>query len=262
MKYSFLLLILLVIPFLGISGNISSADTSKSFSNGDLSYAKEIVGIEARMNSVEKQMNDLNAFRINAIYGFLAGLILTLVATFFSLAWATRETVYKELGRLTGIERSIVKRNLKEFNKHNTIRKNTKIAVVSKDRNFDESFKKVMRLFEFDVDSTDNIILVEQETLFGTKNLQKKLLQYDIVILENTYINKWELKDTNQDYFVSLIKAVCSKTSLIYYGKGNFPSVDNEPEKQALVSYTNAASQLYGNLLNMIKFREELKIKV
>lgn len=60
---------------------------------------------------------------------------------------------------------------------------------------------------------------------------------------------------------VYLTNAICSngKTAVFYYGKGIFPVDFVEPAYQHHVAFTNAPSQLYGNLLNMLKFKYVLK---
>ncbi len=48
-------------------------------------------------------------------------------------------------------------------------------------------------------------------------------------------------------------------TALVYFGTDNFPIGLVNPNIKHNITYANAASQLYGNLLNMLKFKNEIE---
>lgn len=259
MRAFYITILLVIVGFLTIAANTQNQSISISNESQLQNQAKQNE-LHARMNAVEKQMLELNAFRINAVYGFLSGFLLSAVIAFFSIGWAVREVVKKKLSQLTGIERAIVKRNLTEFNRHNYLRKNTRILVISKDDHFDPTFVKIMKLFDVDVLNKEFILVLKNESEFlYVKNINR-VKKYDIIILENTTQQTWDIVK-HKCIFFEFMEKVCLRTSLLYYGEGRLET-PADPSLKALVTFTNATSQLYGNLLNMIKFRDELKIKI
>ena len=111
MRAFYITILLVIVGFIPIAANTQNQSISISNESQLQNQAKQNE-LHARMNAVEKQMLELNAFRINAVFGFLSGFLLSAIIAFFSIGWAVREVVKKRLSELTGIERAIVKRNL------------------------------------------------------------------------------------------------------------------------------------------------------
>ena len=63
----------------------------------------------------------------------------------------------------------------------------------------------------------------------------------------------------NQLSAIKLTDKICDKTAVLYFGHGTFPARLVEPDKQHMITFANAPSQLYGNLLSMLKFQYELR---
>jgi hypothetical protein len=98
--------------------------------------------------------------------------------------------------------------------------------------------------------------------------MQKKKQNELLKVLSKYFdIKIKDLKDKisqykNQLAMVELADKLCKhEVSLFYYGLGNFPVKLVNEKYQKWVSFANAPSQLYGNMLNMLKFKYEISEK-
>ena len=98
-------------------------------------------------------------------------------------------------------------------------------------------------------------VYIQFNKLHQNGQLTNKLINYI-----DSKINELKQKK-NSLILAEIANEVCSneKTAIFYYGKGTFPIDSVNPKYQHLVTFANAPSQLYGNLLNMLKFKYELK---
>lgn len=247
---------------IGISQtNVKTKDTLivKADNANIKALMKENIELRENILGLNEKLVAISYFKNNVQVGFWVAFVLTLVASFFSIFWATREVVYKQLSKFTGIEKSIIKRNLKQFDKHNNLKKFTKILVISKDGDFPLNFKKIMLLFNVDLNYSDTFKIIKKSDLL--KDNYDFFRKYDIIVIENMYKETWDLKREPQNpsekkdvnNFIALNDAICDKVSILYFGT-YYPT----KEKQDLISFSNASSQFYGNLLNMMKYRDEM----
>jgi len=155
----------------------------------------------------------------------------------------------------------LLKQQLEEIEKHKEYKTKSKIIVVNKTGTaFPDNFKTVLKLFNVDVDIPENRVDVDNlfEIINNTK-LIEKLKQADLVIVENKVpSNIWNTSTFESDY-VNLANAICDTTPILYYGDGRYPINKVDEDKQHFVAYTNASSQLYGNMLNVLKYKFELQ---
>lgn len=95
--------------------------------------------------------------------------------------------------------------------------------------------------------------------MHASGNLRAQLIAYLGKIITKKDAQLDQLKNTLT--MVELADAVCAngRTALLYYGKGSFPVDLVNPAYQHLITFANAPSQLYGNLLNMLKFKYEME---
>ncbi len=214
------------------------------------------------------------------------------VIGFLGLKKAITIQVVKKLSEITGKSLEDIKQNYEQYVKHNALKKDSKVLVLNeKDTVFPAGFTKVVELFGIDLKSTNNLIEVKGLDEALSKENIRKMKNADVVIIENqeNKINgkadssHWNLgdlrniseieeiadkaeKENQQEYnniynLIKLANEICDTTAIIYYGqqgKGFFPSEFVSPDKQHLITFANAPSQLYGNLLNMLKFLSEI----
>jgi len=226
------------------------------------------------------------------LFGFVGGLL-----GFLGLKEAVKRQAIKKIAEITGKSIKDIEENYEQYVKHNLLKKDSKILVLNqKDTDFPLGFKKVMKLFYIDVNDKKNLIEVEKlEDALSDDNISK-MREADVIVIENQE-NKikdekkgvndekkslWELGDLrsiktmneitqkaqtdnsfkNIKTLIELAEKICNKTAIVYYGqqgKGNFPSDFVDPDKQHMITFANAPSQLYGNMLNMLKFKNELE---
>lgn len=243
---------------------LATIDIVKNDQKDELDLAeleRKINHIENRLDSRQKGIYGfIESNKVGFIFGLLSGLILSYLTAIFAI----QNKIRTEISKITGIERAIIKQNLEEFNKHNKLRADSKILVLSKSKIFDSSFKKVMKLFDVDVDYPDFTSI--QNDVGKIKDAEiDKIKEYDIVVIENGNKNNFYnfSKPTTNNSFIELANKICGTTGIVYYGdanNGKFPSDKVEDGKRINITFANAPSQLYTSILNMLKFRNELKI--
>ena len=154
---------------------------------------------------------------------------------------------------------NIISNEFKNIEKHNSYKTNSKILIINKKgTKFPKYLETILKLFSTDITNKSN--LIELESLKDiTESQYKSMKEADIVIIENKVPEKvWSTTD-HKDEYIALANKICNTTALLYFGDGHFPIKDVDEEKQHLISYTNAPSQLYGNLLNLLKYVNELR---
>ena len=113
-------------------------------------------------------------------------------------------------------------------------------------------------------------VFIKKDLLFDIRLTFNKMDKTELLNKVMRYL-KWKKDNLEKEIeemqnaimVIKLANDVCSasngKTSVFYFGKGQFPVDLVNPAYQHLVSFANAPSQLYGNLLNMLKFKYELE---
>lgn len=236
--------------------------------------------------TLEKEHNDWLAYFAN--FWVIIGLILGTLAIVFSFREKIRNEIAEKLSELSGVEKEFITKNLIEYKKHLNLKSNSKILVLNeKNTDLPESFKKVMKLYP----NHDYIHLDNLEDVLNDENINE-LLTANLIIIENqvqsnlwNISNKQEIKifntysnelqseiieenkkisdinvipKRNIEIFKELTKRIAKKVPIIYYGGGHFPRIKDD-EFQENITFANAPSQLYGNMLNMLKFKIETK---
>ena len=201
------------------------------------------------------------------MYGYGLGLILALIISYAAISLAIKKEVRSQLEEFTGVEKDIIKRNLDEFNRISNLKANCKIIVFSKDKEFDERFIRTMEVYNVKLKIPDYYVIADEiDNTEKFIEIVSKLRNCDIVIFENVISATWDFNDEKiKKIFISLAENICDFSSLIYYGTGNnrFPSeLIKERSKSDLISFANAPSQLHANILNMILYRDDMKINI
>jgi hypothetical protein len=229
-----------------------------------LDIKNDILTIKDEINSKSYEFEEkrTNLFtKYFELWGFI-GLILS----FFGLKKFTVEKIKKEVEDRVIIEVEketknkvgLLKEQLDEIERHKKYKTNSKIIVINKKgTNFPKYFEIVLKLFNIDINNPENRIDVENIVDITPKDI-KKLKTAKLVLVENkTPSGVWDTKEFKDDY-KDLANKICNKTTLLYFGDGRFPTDEIDEDKQHYISYTNASSQLYGNMLNLLKYKYEL----
>lgn len=229
-------------------------------------------------------------------YGII-GLAIGFLGVFGGIKYF-QDKMMNEMATILKLNKSELKEIWEAKIKNRKLRDTIKIKVLAeKDSKFSEAFKKVMKIFNVDTESKTQMIWTE-----GLNEVHKlvKCDDYDILIIENRATEGeeepvlWPIADTRNLTYEELennLKETCGnekdklqnaksliqladkifsdkkKKAIIYYGDQNngFPINLVNKKFQHRVTFANAASQLYGNINNMIQFLheiEELKTKV
>lgn len=75
----------------------------------------------------------------------------------------------------------------------------------------------------------------------------------DVIILTGWNANE------QKTALAEIANVVCPAKAIFFWGFGQFPTKDVDEDKQHMVSFGNAASQVYGNLLNLLKFQDKIR---
>lgn len=227
---------------------------------------KEILELRQSNNEirtfVQKQHEGFLSYFAN--FWTIIGLLLGSIAVVFSYREYTRKIVVEEVSKTIGKDVESLKKQIEQFEKHNLLKQEARIKILNKKNSlFPKSFKRVMKLFSVNLNDSNN--LIEIDSLNELKNKYDEIKKnVDLLIIENKSTNSiWDL--TNKDNAIcmkNLNTEIHKETAILYYGdKDNtFPTIEDD-EKSINVSFANASSQLYGNLLNMLKFINETKDK-
>jgi len=229
-----------------------------------------------------------------ATFWTIIGLLSGTIAVVFSFKEKVKQEVDKQvrqevsekLSKLTGIEIDFIKQNLNEYQKHLNLKEESKIIVINeKGTDLPDSFKQVINLFPnheyINLKKLDDVLLDENLTKLCSAKLvvieiqvQSKLWNISpkkTHLIFNSYPDelKEEIKTKNNEIeknnkpfkknlatFKTLAEKICKDTPLIYYGGGHFPRFTDD-KIQKNITFANAPSQLYSNMLNMLKFKLE-----
>ncbi len=143
------------------------------------------------------------------------------------------------------------------------IRKKTRLVVFSfDDINSESYFSKVVKFFVdskfYKISSLDVPTIVERISKLEMNELGVVIIDDSAGTLKPDPRDS-KKNDINKN-MIELVNAVCPNNGFFYYGAGIFPieSIQDQ-NKKSLVSYANAPAQLYGNLMNLQKFRSIIK---
>lgn len=249
---------------------------------------KDFLDVKSEVTSLKSEVEaeKKSFFRIFSSFWGIMGSILGLIAVFFAYKEFMQKAVIKEIAKITGKSIEHIQQNFDQYLKHVNLKKDSKIIVINeKDTKMPNSFKKVINLFP----NNEYLELEKLEDVLLDSNI-KKLKEAKLVVIENqVHSNLWNIykkppnkvfdnysnklkeevnnlnkkimennstPENNIKAFKKLAEQICKQTSLIYYGGGHFPRFDND-EIQENITFANAPSQLYGNMLNMLKFKLE-----
>ncbi len=264
--------------------------------NDKINYQKTEKKISDLDNKVDERLDNWIVKHIEAFMAFI-GAILAIIFWIVGKkinAEKIQKEVEEKIAKLTNIEEEFIHKNLTEYKKHIDIKNNAKIIVLNeKGTDFPDGFKKVLQLYKNYTEHNHRIDITGlKEALQPT--MINKLKEADVVIIENQVekdnkgkekhwkidikyccksiddIKRNSIIGTAEDrkpfennlHLIELCNKICDTTAVIYYGqagKGNFPSNFVDSDKQHMITFANAPSQLYGNILNMLKFKFELE---
>ncbi len=262
-------------------------DTVKQDENSLYQLKRDVINARTEQEKIYEDWITKWSETVFIISGLIGGLL-----AFFILKETTKKQILKKLSEITGRSLEDIKQNYDQYVKHNALKKDAKILVLNeKGTDFPQGFVKVVKLFGIDTNKNKDLIEVVGLADALNHKKMKKMKKADVVIIENqdnrikgkAGRSHWKLgnlkdiksieeiankaeKENIQEYkninnLIKLAEAICDKTAIIYYGqqgKGFFPSEFVSPEKQHLITFANAPAQLYGNLLNMLKFKNEI----
>ncbi len=133
----------------------------------------------------------------------------------------------------------VLKIKLDEEITHTNWKKKTTIKVLGQSK---ETTREVLELF-----------FIHPLNYLEKNNLKKETLAgVQVLIIDN---DDGKIQQNEFDEIRDKIFELNNNVSIFYYGKGHFPD-DTNPLQ---ISFANAPAQLYGNLLNLIKFINERK---
>lgn len=267
-------------------------DEKMYFDQKKLEIENKIVNQSARINKLENEIKAnheswyLEFFKFNGVVAALIGFIIGL----FGIQLYIKKWLWDGLASLLELDREKIKEIWNAKIKNRKLRDSIKLKVLAeKGSIFSDDFKKVMKIFKVNLDDNEKIIWT-----VGLKDVYKKILdeEFDILIIENKKTKKednidkaeWPITNTQNmtsieeledklitekekaENALSLLKLankVCDKKrkkAIVYYGdsKNGFPSNLVKEDYQHRVTFANAASQLYGNINNMIQFQHEI----
>jgi hypothetical protein len=244
---------------------------NKTLTDKIQAYQEDIYNAKLEILSIKDKIIDSNSEferkRTNLftkyfeLWAIIGGLI-----SIFGFRYFNKKIISQEIAKLTRTDVGYIRNNLDDFIKHTNLKKDSKIIVLCKNGKFDRIFQKVMKLFHVDVEEIENRIEISDIPKISQEQIST-LKKNDVVIIENFDENDfWDIKNAEiSKAFIELSNEIASETSIIYFaiqGTGNFPTNFVKSDKRHLISYANTPSQLYGNLLNMLKFRNELGYEV
>lgn len=229
---------------------------------------KDIIAITQRQTEISLEIEEayedgiLKYFNFLTIgFSVLGGLIAFFGVNIYNLTKIREELDKKvplEVAKITKAEVDSLNKEFKEFRKHNELRTSKKFIILNKkNTDFPIGFQKTMMLFNVDISDKQNLVEVEKlEEALEDENLAK-LKEADVVLIENKVPAKvWDVTNSKETY-LKLAEALLDDTLLFYYGAGHYPDIEDS-EKQLKLGYVSAPSQLYGNIMNMLKFQDEI----
>lgn len=264
--------------------------------NDKINYQETNKSIINLSNELDKKFDTWIVKHVETTMAIL-GLIIALIFWIIGKKITTeniRKEVEEKIARLTNIEEAFIHKNLNEYKKHLEIKESATIYVLNETgTDLPKGFIKVLDLFKGYEEHKHKIDINGLEEALKP-DIIEKLKKADLVIIENQvekdekgnekhwkiYIDKKydslkkikdeSIKGTQEErqafqnnlHFIKLSNIICDTTAIVYYGqagKGNFPSNFVDSDKQHMITFANAPSQLYGNMLNMLKFKNELE---
>lgn len=206
--------------------------------------------------------------------------------------------VPKEVSKITQSKIDILKKEYRQFEKHTRYREEAKILIINEGTTVPKAFDKVMNLFKdadgsdidrksipnlsdlekhYDLFSQYDLLVIENHivknwVLDNRKVIEKKeKLEKELEISKSENKDLSKLTDTindldkqitfvknNNKALVDLADNICHKTAIVYKGLGQFPVRGVKDRYVHMITFANAFSQLYGNILSMLKFVNEL----
>lgn len=196
------------------------------------------------------------------IFGSLV-IILTMIATYIGFKYSLNKLLTERVAKAVDQEVSVLEKEFNEFRKHNRLRTEAKILILNETGTpFPVPFTKVLSLFNKNLTQNLDVNALNEALIETSIN---KIKEFDLLIIENQVDGKiWKLTEPQiQETFVKLCDLIEAKTAIIYYGSatpgsGFFPAERVKPEYQHLVTFANAPAQLYINIMNMLKFKNEI----
>lgn len=196
------------------------------------------------------------------------GAVIGILLAFFGLKNVVEGELVKKLALVLGKNKNDIRDNYNQFIKHQNLKQNSEILILNKKgSSFSLGFKNVMRLYDMDIEK-NTINITDLEDIISSSRIRRRIENAAVLIVENQSSN-WpifkkdkEKKDKeierNLKNLVEIANLTCKTTGLMYYGLGNFPSTKVDKNVRHLITYANVPAALYGNLLDLLKFKMEL----
>ena len=225
---------------------------------------KDIINVQKSNLNLKKEVEEKHNDWLErwAKFWIIPGVLVGFLAVFFGYKEIVKKAVEKQVANEVKKKVCLLKEQLDEIEKHKKYKTKSKILIINKTGTaFPSNFKTVLKLFNTDVENKDNLIESNSiKEIVDNTNFIKKLKKADLVIIENKEScskDGWCI-DTNKNDFSDLANKIGDVTPIMYYGNKNFPITKVDEEKRHYVAFTKAASQLYGNILNLLKYKFEL----
>lgn len=177
--------------------------------------------------------------------------------------------IIKELSLMKTENEVLIKRLIDTENWGERLREKSQVVVLNQEKTkMGKDFTTVMRSFGKYKKLDVNFLIDTQNFDADNFSLEiSKLLnnEFGLIVLEDSD-GGWspfqgsENKKEINDLMVRLAKSLCPSYGLFYLGKGRFPIDEIKDRKiENMISYANAPAQLYGNMMNMLKYQDILK---
>ncbi len=195
-------------------------------------------------NKHEKQMNLLYAFIILIP-------VLIAIGIFTAIKKFSEKYVIKILAKNFDVKTENLTHMLKEVKRDYILKQNKKILVVTPEDEDDEFLKRFFSDMSFPVHETS--AAGGNVTFISFSEEQEPETGYDLVLFND------EESKTQQSAAEKYLKSYGTATVRLYFGPkhmyGEKDSIDITQKKKKLLTFTNARLQLYGNLMNALRFK-------
>lgn len=271
-----------------------SLNISSDFQNQLYKTQKDILTISSEVSSMKKVIEDEHESFWTYFFGgwTLIGLGLGFVATYFSISETIRQKIADAISKFTKADKTFIKNNIDEFEKHSNLKSNSVIKVLTKEKDkskLPSYFTQVIELFDNaeikpnikiekldEVDLNEVDIIVLENDNYGFQNWQfinnfnwnniESIKAPELTEKKLSETKKVELQ-TENDIKVKNTKNIirfinkCGKNNVyvLYYGDQKIPLGTIDAAYKNFLASVNIKSQFYGNLMNLLKFKNELE---
>jgi hypothetical protein len=244
-------------------------DSQTLIKEQELLFRQELLALKKELYEVRKETDEQSSdFFIKYFSLWMTiGAIIGAILSFFSLHTYSKNKllaiVDTEITRQFNTSLGIWEIAIKRLEKHHRLRETKKVKLIQKGA-IPDDLLKILKLFNFDKEK-DVITVDKLEEAYTPENLAI-LKSADIIVLENKNPgNIWHAETPDdQKPYIKLVKKVTPFAAIAYYGDEHFPmeaiqEAIKKPKYLHKITFANASSQFYANIMNMLKYLEEIE---